>query len=112
METGCTRTCEEHSKAASSASGSVSRACFARKGKFVYTSRIVRVILAQGPCYLLCIVPMLTDDPQRESISRACLGAALGPGQVQRAKGSLRGKGLESRQSPKRQLFKYIYIYI
>ena len=34
---------------------------------FVHTSRFVRVILAQGPCNLLCIVPILADDPRRES---------------------------------------------
>ena len=28
----------------------------------VYTSRCVRVILPQGPCYFLCSVPILTDD--------------------------------------------------
>jgi hypothetical protein len=32
-----------------------------------YTSRFVRVILTQGPCNLLCIVPILTDDPRRDS---------------------------------------------
>ncbi len=33
----------------------------------VYTSRFVRVILAQGHADLFCIVPILTDDPRRES---------------------------------------------
>ena len=32
-----------------------------------YTSRCVRVILAQGHAHLLCIVPSLKDDPRRKS---------------------------------------------
>ena len=32
-----------------------------------YTSRFARVILAQGHANLLCAVPILTDDPRRES---------------------------------------------
>ena len=35
--------------------------------KTCYTSRFVRAILAQGPCYLLCIVPILSDDPRRKN---------------------------------------------
>ena len=35
--------------------------------KIRYTSRFVRVILVQGHVNLLCIVPILTDDPRRES---------------------------------------------
>ena len=38
----------------------------------VYTSRVVRVVLAQGPCHIICIVPNLTDDPRRESDLCVC----------------------------------------
>ena len=37
------------------------------KLQIAYTSRFVRIILAQGPRNLLCIVPISTDDPRRES---------------------------------------------
>ncbi len=35
-----------------------------RLSKIVYTSRFVRVILAQGHADLFCIVPILSDDPK------------------------------------------------
>ncbi len=38
-----------------------------RLSTIVYTSRFVRVILAQGHADLFCIVPILMDDPRRES---------------------------------------------
>jgi len=40
----------------------------ARPILIVYTSRFVRVILCRGHANLLCIVPILTDDPRREPI--------------------------------------------
>ena len=39
--------------------------------KLFYISRLVRVILAQGPCIVLCIIPIITDESRRESAKRS-----------------------------------------